>query len=193
MAFLTVRPSQLDKNVARAVASHTDQRVEKAAGILTWGADEHVLLGLAALGWLASRGAAQPCRRFGDHVLLCSLVTATLPHIMKSAIDQERPDRLTIQGHLRGVPFSGKAEDAFPSGHALHIGALASASTLLPHRVRNAVLCVGAVLVTTRIVLLAHWVTDVIAGVALGALTERGLRRLTHVGSVAWPASEGPK
>jgi membrane-associated phospholipid phosphatase len=38
---------------------------------------------------------------------------------------------------------------------------------------------VGAVLVTTRIVLLAHWFSDVVAGLTLGVGVERGIRLLT--------------
>jgi membrane-associated phospholipid phosphatase len=184
MALLTVHPTQLDEEIARAVVSHTDRRIERGAGALTWGADEHVLLALAALGWVLTRRAGEPERRLGTHVLACSLATAIAPHLMKRFIDQERPDRLTIQGHLRGIPLSGKADDAFPSGHALHIGALASAATLLPAKFRNAIWAVGAVLVTTRVVLLAHWFTDVVAGLALGAGLERGIRVLTKPVSV---------
>jgi membrane-associated phospholipid phosphatase len=107
-----------------------------------------------------------------------------LPHIMKRLINQERPDRLTVEGQLRGIPLSGKSEDAFPSGHALHVGALASAVTLLPPRYRNVIWGVGAGLVTTRIILLAHWFTDVVAGLALGISIERGLRVMTRPKSI---------
>jgi membrane-associated phospholipid phosphatase len=179
MALFAVRPTAIDKAVARAVASHTDRRIERGARFVTWGADEHVLLGLAALGWLLTRRANEPYRRLGDHLLTCSLPTAVMPHLMKAVIDQERPDRLTLIGHLRGVRLSGNSEDAFPSGHALHIGALASAATLLPPKLRNAVWTAGAVLVTTRVVLLAHWLTDVLAGLGLGALVERAVRPIT--------------
>jgi len=37
--------------------------------------------------------------------------------------------------------------------------------------------------VSTRIILLAHWASDVAAGLAVGALVERLLRRLTGFGS----------
>jgi undecaprenyl-diphosphatase len=93
--------------------------------------------------------------------------------------DQERPDRTTVRGHWRGVPFSGKRLDAFPSGHAVHIGALASAASTLPAKQRNLVWTIGTGLVLTRIVLLAHWASDVAAGLAVGALTERLLRFVT--------------
>ena len=96
--------------------------------------------------------------------------------------DQERPDRRTIQGHWRGVPFSGKRLDAFPSGHAVHIGALASAASKLPAKQRNVIWGIGAGLVATRVVLLAHWASDVAAGLVAGAVTERILRLATGYG-----------
>jgi membrane-associated phospholipid phosphatase len=179
MALFTVRPTNIDKRVAREVISHTDRRIERFAGALTWGADEHVLLVLATAGWLLTRQMGERERRIGTHFFACSGFTALLPHLMKRLINQERPDRLTIEGHLFGVPLSGNAEDAFPSGHALHVGGLASAATLLPPKYRNAIWATGALLVTTRVVLLAHWFTDVLAGLAFGVCLERGLRFLT--------------
>jgi membrane-associated phospholipid phosphatase len=183
--MLTVQPTRLDEEIAREVSAHTDRRIERAAGVATWGADEHVLLGLAAVGWFLTRNAPEAERQLGTHFLACSLATAVLPHIMKRFINQERPDRLTVAGHLRGIPLSGKSEDAFPSGHALHVGALASAATLLPPRHRNAIWGGGAALVTTRVVLLAHWYTDVLAGLALGVGVERGLRLITKPKAIA--------
>ena len=78
--------------------------------------------------------------------------------------------------------FSGKPLDAFPSGHAIHVGALASAATVLPPAKRYLVWSIGAGLVLTRIVLLAHWTSDVIAGLAIGAAVERLARRWTGFG-----------
>jgi hypothetical protein len=123
-----------------------------------------------------------PTRPCGDHALLTTLVASALPHVLKTIFDQERPDRLTALGHLHGIPISGKRLDAFPSGHAVHIGALASAATVLPRGQRNAVWAVGSGLVLTRIVLLAHWTSDVVAGLAVGAAVERLLRLLTGFG-----------
>jgi membrane-associated phospholipid phosphatase len=179
MALFTVRPTRFDKEVAGAVAVHADRRVEGAAQVITWGADEHVLIAAAAAGWLFARGSSEQVRRLSTHFFVCSLASALVPHILKSFIDQERPDRLTVEGHLHGIPFSGKQSDAFPSGHALHVGAMASAATLLPPGLRNAIWVAGTVLVATRVVLLAHWATDVFAGLGLGILLERGIRLFT--------------
>jgi membrane-associated phospholipid phosphatase len=180
MALMNVRPTELDKTVADAVAGHTDPRTERAAEALTWGADEHVLIAAAALGFLLTRRSEEPVRRLGTHILACCLSTALLPHILKTFIKQQRPDRRTLIGHWHGVPISGKPEDAFPSGHALHVGALASAATLLPSRPRNLVWAVSGLLVATRVVLLAHWVTDVLAGLGLGVAVERAIRPFTR-------------
>jgi membrane-associated phospholipid phosphatase len=179
MALITVWPTQLDKDIARGIARHADVPIERAAEVLTWGADEHLLIAAAMVGWLVTRKSEEPLRRLSTHFLLCSLSSAVLPHILKALIDQERPDRLTVSGHWRGVPFSGKSEDAFPSGHALHVGALASAATLLPPKIRNLFWAAGALLVGTRVILLAHWFTDVLAGLGLGVIVERLLRRMT--------------
>jgi len=182
MAPIRVRPTQADIEIANAISAHTGKSTERAAQLLTWGADEHILCGLAAGWWLYSRGKAGPDRRVADHILLTTIVASALPHLLKTIFDQERPDRRTIQGHLRGVPFSGKRLDAFPSGHAVHIGALASAASEFPARQRNLVWSVGAGLVLTRVVLLAHWASDVAVGLLVGAVTERLLRFVTGYG-----------
>jgi undecaprenyl-diphosphatase len=146
------------------------------ARALTWGADEKLLLVLAVAGWVASRGQGEALRRAGNHALLVTVAASLLPHALKSMVDQTRPDRLTVLGHLHGVSFSGKRDDAFPSGHALHMGALASAAGTLPTGPRGVVRAVAIGLSLTRVIVLAHWVSDVVAGFVLGAGLERLLR-----------------
>jgi hypothetical protein len=135
---MTVRPTEADIAVARAIARDTGPVPEKLARVLTWGADEKVLLILAAVGWLASRGRGEPLQRAGNHAVLVAVAASILPHGMKLLFDQIRPDRRTMLGHVHGISFSGKREDAFPSGHALHMGALASAAGALPAGRRRA-------------------------------------------------------
>jgi undecaprenyl-diphosphatase len=182
MALFTVRPTRLDQQTADFVADHTNSTIEQAAGALTWAGDEHVLSVLALGWWMYCRNKDAVTRRRSDHILLTTVAAAILPHIVKNLVDQERPDRLTVYGHLHGVPFSGKKYDAFPSGHALHAGALASAATTLPPQQRNSVWAAISLLAATRVVLLAHWTSDVAAGFAMGVVLERLVRFATGYG-----------
>jgi membrane-associated phospholipid phosphatase len=178
MALVTIKPTAVDERIANVIASHTTPAVEGVAQLLTWEADEKVLLALAIAGWLyaARRPALRP---IANHMVAVSLLSSILPHLLKSAVDQIRPDRLTVKGHRRGVPFSGRPRDAFPSGHALHMGALASAAGLLPSPQRRFARAVAVALSATRILLLAHWASDVVVGFAAGALVERLIRPIT--------------
>ncbi len=181
MALLRVSPTRFDRWVAENVSKHTNPGIEETAEVLTWGADEHVLLFAAAALWLATRSSNTAARRkLGKHLFVAAIAASVLPHIIKAEVDQERPDREAIAAHRKGIPFSGKRNDAFPSGHAMHMGALASAATLFPNTARNTVWGIAAFLSATRVAILAHWATDVFVGFAIGAGIERLLRRFTH-------------
>jgi undecaprenyl-diphosphatase len=179
MAAKTIKPTKADLTIARAVARHTNPSTETVARALTWGADEKILLALATIGWVATLRGDESIRRAGNHALLVTVAASLLPHACKSVFDQTRPDRKTVIGHLNGVSLSGKREDAFPSGHALHMGALASAAGTLPPAPGRAIRAFAIGLSLTRIVVMAHWTSDVIAGFALGAALERALRLWT--------------
>ena len=179
MARWHLGATRLDRGVAKAVARHTSPAVERPARLLTWVADEHLLYGVAAALWLAARAGDERERRATDHLALSTVVTAILPHLLKRLVDQERPDRCMVHGRRRGIPRSGKAYDAFPSGHAMHVGAVASAVSWAYPKSAPIAWGLGGVIAATRIVLLAHWTTDVLAGLAMGALAERCLRPLS--------------
>src|SRR6478752_7560842 len=168
--------TQLDRRVARAVARHASPAVERPARLLTWAADEHVLYVIARGLWLAARAGEERERRQTDHLALSVVVTAILPHLLKRLIDQKRPDRCMVHGRRHGIPRSGKAHDAFPSGHAMHVGAVASAVSWAYPRSAPIAWGLGGLIAATRIVILAHWTTDVLAGLAIGALVERCVR-----------------
>src|SRR6266403_2518320 len=86
---VTVQPTRADVAVARSIARNTAPAPEEVARALTWGADEKVLLVLAAVGWLASRGRGEPpLRRAGNHALLVAVAGALPPHVLKILFDQ---------------------------------------------------------------------------------------------------------
>src|SRR5690242_1043763 len=126
MALCRIGPTKLDRWVARAISRHTSPAIERPLQVLTYGADAHILLPAAAVLWIASRRAGPGRRRAMDHVAANAIASAVLPHLIKHVVDRERPDR-RVHGLRHGIPKSGKADDAFPSGHAVHVGAIASA------------------------------------------------------------------
>jgi undecaprenyl-diphosphatase len=168
MAFWHIEPTKLDRWLAAEVEKRASPRLEKPTRIITQAADEHVLLGLAAGLWLASRIGTPEQRRKADHIA-ASVVAADLSsRILKRCVAQERPDRRMVHGRRRGIPRSGHAYGAFPSGHAMHIGAVSSAlSRFFPAAV-PAIWAVGGLLASTRVLLLAHWPSDVAVGLGTG-------------------------
>jgi membrane-associated phospholipid phosphatase len=185
-----VRPTAADLALARTIARRTRPAPEEVARLITWGADEKLLLVLAGVGFIATRGKSEQLRRAGNHALLVTVVAALAPHALKSLFNQTRPDRETVLGHVHGVSFSGNREDAFPSGHALHMGALASAAGSLKSGPRQMVRALAVGLSLTRIVVMAHWASDVVAGFALGAVMERMLRLWTGYSLSSRPGQE---
>lgn len=191
MALFTIKPTTADIAVANAVARHTSAMPEELASLLTVAADERVLLALTVAGWIYSRKKSLEIRRTWNHGLLVVTAASVLPHILKRVVDQTRPDRLTVQGHLHGIPFSGKSEDAFPSGHALHMGALAALASSAPPKQRRTIWGIAAGISLSRVVLLAHWASDVLVGFALGAMLERSVRYFTGYSRQRDEAAEG--
>ena len=176
---IRVKPTKADEAIARLAARTATPPIQKFARGLSWGADEKVWLALTSIGWLASRWQSTSVQRAANHALLVTVAVSVLPHVLKSIFNQTRPDRETVRGHLNGVQLSGKAEDAFPSGHALHMGALFSSAGPLPSPARIGLRSLAVTLCVTRIILLAHWASDVAVGFAMGALVERCLRLWT--------------
>jgi membrane-associated phospholipid phosphatase len=71
------------------------------------------------------------------------------------------------------------------------MGALASAAGLLRPQPCWALRALAVALSATRVVVLAHWASDVVVGFAAGALLERLLRPIT-MGSAKQPDAGEP-
>jgi len=152
--------------------------------VLTWLADEKILLGVVGLFWLNAqlRPAKEDVRHESSLMLLSVVAAGLLPDLFKFLVDRKRPDRAVVHGRRHGIPRSGNPWDSFPSGHAVHLGAIAGPLTrLTPKRFRPLVWTGLLGLASTRIVLLAHYASDVIAGLAIGAALGRGIRKLTEI------------
>jgi membrane-associated phospholipid phosphatase len=170
-------PTTADVVVAKAAARYTNPPIQKLARTITWAADGKVLCALSAVFWVLSRGGSEREHVIADHLLVTTLVATAVPHLIKSAVHQKRPDRSVVARDRRGVRTSGKPHDAFPSGHGVHIGAVASALSWANPEKSGLVWALGGAIAATRVAVLAHWVSDVVAGLIIGVGVERTLRR----------------
>ena len=176
MQHLSIPPTSLDRTVASAAAHYTNPLIQNCARAATWAADGHVLGPLVAAAWVVSRARYPRQRALADHLALTVAAAVIAPHIIKKVVDRTRPDRVVIGDDRRGVKKSGQPHDSFPSGHSVHIGAVVSALSWAYPEKTWAFRTVGALLASTRVAVLAHWTTDVLAGLAIGAVIQRGVR-----------------
>jgi membrane-associated phospholipid phosphatase len=178
--LLTLPPTAVDLWLAREAASSARRPAERALKAMTWAADEKLLIAVVGMGWIGIRmldGSGQHRRR-ADYLLLTTVAAAALPHVLKHGVRRERPDRLVVGWPRHGVPRSGKPYDSFPSGHAVHLGAISAALVRwTPRMWRPWVWLTAAGLAGTRLALLAHWLTDVSAGFVIGLGLEKALWR----------------
>jgi membrane-associated phospholipid phosphatase len=179
--LITLPPTHGDLFVSRACARAATPGVERVLQVVTWLADEKVVLGATILFWTYARLSRRENQiaRGADHMLCCVALAGVLPHLFKRLVDRKRPDRVVVHGRRHGIPRSGNAWDSFPSGHALHLGAIAgSLARLCPDSFRPLVWPSITALAATRIMLLAHYLSDVVAGLVLGIALDKIVGRL---------------
>lgn len=179
--LIHIPPTDLDVALADAAAGMAQPSLERTMRVLTWLADEKVLLAGAALSWAYVRAATEDREMHcaADEMLCAVAIASAVPHLCKRVFARERPDRTIVRRRGRGIPKSGNAWDSFPSGHAVHVGALAPAvAQIVPARVRSLVWPAAAALAATRLLLLAHYLSDVLAGLALGIVINRSVAHL---------------
>jgi membrane-associated phospholipid phosphatase len=174
---LHLRPFESDLNIARACARMATPTIERPLNFVSSLADERAMLAIAAAIWLASRYCKRvEDREEADTMLASLLVAGIMPDVFKLLVRRRRPDR-TIKGRRNGIPYSGDAWDSFPSGHAIHLGAMApSAARLAPKSLRQFVWPTMFCLASTRTLILAHYPSDVAAGLGIGLATNKAVK-----------------
>jgi undecaprenyl-diphosphatase len=150
-----------------------------------------------AAACLAAAGAAllrRPGWRDGCAQLAAALLLAGLAGTaLKVLFGQPGPEAV-LAGATHDFTWLSLAPDrhAFPSGHALTAGAVAATAWLRGLRGRGAVAVAAATIAATRFATSVHFVSDVVAGLAVGALAalavERAADRLRAGRRAAAPA-----
>jgi membrane-associated phospholipid phosphatase len=127
------------------------------------------LLGFGLL-WLLGPSAWRPVIQ---SMALAVLLTALLVLIIKFSVRRQRP-----QGDWGSI-YRNTDPHSFPSGHAVRASMLAILSVALLPPWSAAILLVWAPLVAlARVAMGVHYLSDVLAGIALGFLLGIGFTRL---------------
>jgi membrane-associated phospholipid phosphatase len=181
-APIHVPPTRLGHAIADACYRLAGPKIELVFRGLTWLADEKLMLAGVLVAWLGIR-ALSTDRKFGrmaDQMLCSMAIAAALPHIIKLAFVRERPDRTRVGKRRKGIPKSSSL-GLLSLGHAVHVGALAAAATRMAPQRAGLIWSSVLALVGTRVLLLAHHFTDVIAGCFLGLATDGIVARVFGV------------
>ena len=124
----------------------------------------------AAWGLVASRGF------YFFAVMAFSGIAA---QVVKHVVGRARPYLIDLDGPFHFDFFSLKAVEAsFPSGHTTTVFAALAALTLLRPRLGPAFLIVALPVAASRIVLGAHYVSDVAGGACLGLASALAVARI---------------
>ena len=152
-----------------------DSRAVKALEPLAKASDEPPLM-LLALGTLAAGTLLRrpTMIRTGARMVASHLVATGAKTLLKAAVDRTRPhaagDRPSVK---KGTGTKDKSKNAFPSGHTAGAVAVAQA---VAHEVPGAAPAARALAGTAGALQVprgAHYLSDVIAGAAVGWLSER--------------------
>lgn len=182
-----------DAGFARAVHAHLPREVRDFFNEVTWfgKAGKYVLLfGLGYLGLRAAFLRAVPgafARIYHDAARICLFVLVSLAlsgvvvNVLKPLLGRLRPKHLW-RDDLYGFGFSFSRSDltanSFPSGHSQTLFAIATALALLFPRLRWPLLAFAALVALSRVMVSAHFVSDVLLGSYIGLVAAVAARRI---------------
>ncbi len=113
------------------------------------------------------------------YLFLAVAGSGVLVNLLKQIVGRGRPVVFAEFGPFSFHAFSfNYANESFPSGHATTLGALAAALVLIVPRRWIVIVLFALVAAATRVVVGAHYPSDVVAGMAVGAACAAGLAAL---------------
>ncbi|WP_331372634.1 phosphatase PAP2 family protein [Sinorhizobium chiapasense] len=117
----------------------------------------------------AVRRKARTARNLSAYFLLTIGTASVLVHGLKFLIGRARPELLADYGGYSLTPFtSDRLFESFPSGHSMAAGAFFGAFAMLMPELRPVFLILAVVIGVSRVVVGAHYPSDVAAGLLLG-------------------------
>ncbi|MFB2552940.1 phosphatase PAP2 family protein [Ensifer soli] len=153
------------------------------AGITDFGTFAWMIYGsgtLVIVGYIATRVALgdtlaqklRTARRLSLYFFVTIGSASAIVHLLKFLIGRARPELFADYGAYSLTPFAGGwLFESFPSGHSTAVGAFFGAFSMLAPRLRI-LFALGALTIgVTRVVVGAHYPSDVAAGLLLGLWT----------------------
>ncbi len=117
-------------------------------------------------------GKAQTAGRLALYLFLTIGATSVLVHLLKLVIGRARPALFGEHGAYSLTPFAyDDLYSSFPSGHSAAVGAFFGAFAMLAPRLRPLFLMGALAIGVSRVILGAHYPSDVAAGLLLGLWT----------------------
>ncbi len=189
VSILIVTFSALDTPIALMAAGFSP-RVERIGRVVTtFGLSGYMFFLSAAIAasalWL--RGRTDDRQRRVELALIAERstfffaaigVSGLLVQIIKHVVGRTRPSQLLEVGAFHFEPFStANTYASFPSGHTTTAFSAAVALSLIAPWARPFWFAAAILIGLSRVVVHAHYPTDVIAGAVLGTLTALGVAR----------------
>ncbi|WLR92454.1 phosphatase PAP2 family protein [Shinella zoogloeoides] len=117
-------------------------------------------------------GRARTAWRLPLYFFLTIGATSALVHLFKLIVGRARPELFSEHGAYSLTPFAyDDLYSSFPSGHSAAVGAFFGAFSMLAPRLRPLFL-IGALMIgASRVIVGAHYPSDVAAGLLLGLWT----------------------
>ena len=189
-----------DISVMRWAAQLTSETVEFFARITHFGASGYVfaLTALVAPGAIAARHTGLGGRRDaalsavaarGFFLFTVAAVSGLTSTVLKHLFGRARPKFFDIVGPLHFDGFTFDASFAsFPSGHAVTAVAMAVGVGFVAPRWRWPLLVLAGLVMASRVIIGAHYLSDVLAGAFLGYASAALVRRAFAARSICFRA-----
>lgn len=123
-------------------------------------------------GSVTVAGKARTARRLSLYFFLTIGTTSALVHFFKLIVGRARPELFADHGAYSLTPFAyDNLYASFPSGHSAAVGAFFGAFSMLVPRLRPLFLLGALMIGISRVIVGAHYPSDVAAGLLLGLWT----------------------
>ena len=113
-------------------------------------------------------------------------------NVVKVLVGRGRPRMINLEGTFTLAPLTiDPSYASFPSGHATTAFALAAVLALFAPRFRIGVFAIATMLALSRVVVGAHYLSDILAGGALGTVTVYALADALHRRGLVFAVRDG--